>query len=150
MKFHITPNTDEARVCHVKSQNARGGLEMPEILRGKSRHISRSTMTIALGFSAAAVESWKIITTVTSKLNMKIFFQPKIVHSARLSMKYESEIRVSPVMQHRVGCRAEGGGRGSRQRGRAAGTGSSVCGAAWSRWAVSWRRRRKRHWWSSY
>ena len=46
----------------MKSQNARGGLEIPEILKGKSRHISRITMTIALGFSAAAVESWRIIT----------------------------------------------------------------------------------------
>lgn len=56
-------------------------------------------MTIALGCPAAAVESWKIITTLTSKLNMKIFLQPKIVRSARLSIKYEREIRVSPVMQ---------------------------------------------------
>ena len=107
----------------MKSQNARGGLEIPEILKGKSRHISRITMTIALGFSAAAVESWRIITTLTSKLIIKIFFQPKIVHSATLSIKYESEIRVSLVIQHRVGCRAEGGGRGSRQRGRAEGKG---------------------------
>lgn len=105
----------------MKSQNARGGLEIPEILRGKSRHISRITMTIALGFSAAAVESWKIITTLTSKLNMKIFFQPKIVHSARLSIKYESEITVSPVIQHGVGCGAEGGSRGQgRGEGQAA------------------------------
>lgn len=110
------------------------GPEIAEILKEKQPHLGGHS-TIALGFSAA-VKSWKMITTVTSKLNMKIFFQPKIVHSAILSIKYESEIRVSPVIWHLSKlCR-------NRKAGVGAGEGSwhwVICPwSSWSRWAVSW------------